>query len=81
VREAHCIWCAWLCRQTEPVHGLQHKVPDKLTDPTSVTLIHSITKRIGMLVMGMPGELRHRVGGVAFARRAAAHLVLVTCCR
>jgi 20S proteasome subunit alpha 1 len=39
----------------------QHKVPDKLTDPTSVTLIHSITKRIGMLVMGMPGDARSLV--------------------
>jgi hypothetical protein len=35
---------------------LQHKVPDKLTDPTSVTQIHSITKHIGMLVNGMHGE-------------------------
>lgn len=34
---------------------LQHKVPDKLTDPTSVTQIHAITKHIGMLVTGMHG--------------------------
>ena len=36
--------------------SLQHKVPDKLTDPTSVTQIHAITKHIGMLVNGMHGE-------------------------
>ena len=36
--------------------SLQHKVPDKLTDPTSVTQIHSITKHIGMLVNGLHGE-------------------------
>jgi hypothetical protein len=34
---------------------VQHKVPDKLTDPTSVTCIHSITKHIGMLATGMHG--------------------------
>ncbi len=34
----------------------QHKVPDKLTDPSSVTQIHIITKHIGMLVTGMHGE-------------------------
>jgi hypothetical protein len=40
---------------------LQHKVPDKLTDPSSVTQIYTITKHIGMLVMGMLGE---RAGGI-----------------
>lgn len=39
-----------------PVCVLQHKVPDKLTDPTSVTQIHSITKQIGMLATGMHGR-------------------------
>ena len=34
---------------------VQHKVPDKLTDPDSVTSIHSITKHIGMLVTGIHG--------------------------
>ena len=34
----------------------QHKVPDKLTDPSSVTQIHSITKQIGMLATGMHGR-------------------------
>lgn len=39
---------------------LQHKVPDKLTDPSSVSCIHSITKTIGMLVTGMHGALQGR---------------------
>ncbi|KAL4433631.1 hypothetical protein ABPG75_000072 [Micractinium tetrahymenae] len=39
----------------------QHKVPDKLTDPTSVTQIFSITKQIGMLVTGMHGDARSLV--------------------
>lgn len=47
---ALCLLCPPLCS------ALQHKVPDKLTDPTSVTQIHAITKRIGMLVTGMAGE-------------------------
>lgn len=34
---------------------VQRKVPDKLTDPSSVTQIHSITKNIGMLLTGMHG--------------------------
>ncbi|EFN51840.1 hypothetical protein CHLNCDRAFT_27583 [Chlorella variabilis] len=36
----------------------QRKVPDKLTDPSSVTQIHSITKNIGMLLTGMHGDAR-----------------------
>ncbi|KAL4854030.1 Proteasome subunit alpha type-6 [Chlorella vulgaris] len=39
----------------------QHKVPDKLTDPSSVTQIYTITKHIGMLVMGMLGDARSLV--------------------
>lgn len=47
-----CPACPSLCLPP----SLQHKVPDKLTDPTSVTQIHAITKRVGMLVTGMAGE-------------------------
>jgi len=36
----------------------QKKVPDKLIDPSSVSHIHKITKRIGMLVTGLHGDAR-----------------------
>lgn len=39
----------------------QRKVPDKLVDPSSVTSIHKITKRLGMLVTGMHGDARSLV--------------------
>lgn len=52
----------WPCSNLPPlvVALLQHKVPDKLTDPTSVTQIHSITKQIGMLATGMHGRQGYR---------------------
>ena len=43
------LWLSW--------RALQHKVPDRLTDASSVTQIHGITKHIGMLVTGMQGEI------------------------
>lgn len=39
----------------------QRKVPDKLVDPSSVSSIHKITKRLGMLVTGMHGDARSLV--------------------
>jgi 20S proteasome subunit alpha 1 len=39
----------------------QKKVPDKLTDPSSVTNIHKITPSIGMLTTGMHGDARSLV--------------------
>lgn len=39
----------------------QKKVPDKLTDPTSVTSIHKITPSIGMLATGLHGDARSLV--------------------
>jgi 20S proteasome subunit alpha 1 len=39
----------------------QKKVPDKLTDPSSVTNIHKITPSIGMLVTGLHGDARSLV--------------------
>ena len=44
-----------LCFQT------QKKVPDKLTDPSSVTNIHKITPSIGMLTTGIHGDARSLV--------------------
>lgn len=44
------------CHVAPACPRLQHKVPDKLTDPSSVTQIFTITKQIGMLVTGMHGE-------------------------
>jgi 20S proteasome subunit alpha 1 len=39
----------------------QKKVPDKLTDPSSVTNIHKITPSIGMLTTGLHGDARSLV--------------------
>ncbi len=39
----------------------QKKVPDKLTDPNSVTNIHKITPSIGMLATGLHGDARSLV--------------------
>lgn len=39
----------------------QKKVPDKLIDPSSVTHIHRITKRMGMLITGLHGDSRSLV--------------------
>lgn len=39
----------------------QKKVPDKLTDPKSVTNIHKITPSIGMLAAGLHGDARSLV--------------------
>lgn len=39
----------------------QKKVPDKLTDPKSVTSIHKITPSIGMLATGLHGDARSLV--------------------
>ncbi|GMH34067.1 hypothetical protein BSKO_01901 [Bryopsis sp. KO-2023] len=36
----------------------QKKVPDKLIDPTSVTNLHKVTKRVGMLLTGMSADAR-----------------------
>ena len=39
----------------------QRKVPDKMVDPASVTHIHRITRRLGMLVTGLHGDARSLV--------------------
>mmetsp|Transcript_14745 Transcript_14745/g.21559 ORF Transcript_14745/g.21559 Transcript_14745/m.21559 type:complete len:248 (-) Transcript_14745:456-1199(-) len=39
----------------------QKKVPDRLMDPTSVTHVHSITSKIGVLVTGLSADCRAQV--------------------
>lgn len=36
----------------------QKKVPEPLVDPSSVTSIHAVTSRLGMLVTGLPADAR-----------------------
>ena len=44
----------------------QKKVPDKLTDPSSVSNIHKITPSIGMLTTGIHGDARSLVQKARF---------------